>query len=138
MLCVPPGWRQGTSVPGGASPHRLAIPSEGRQVSGGTLLGFTLFSMGWLFFLAGAAVNFAAWRRARRAPAGTRYGGVALLPGLIGSVTAFFSVGTLLKAGWHVPWPWLWVLLPLFLDAGCVARLARTLLGLGSRPRGRA
>jgi len=125
-------------VPVGASPRRLAVASEGRQVTGGTLLGLTLFSMGWLFFLAGAAVNFAAWRRARRAPAGTRYGGVALLPGLIGSVTAFFSVGTLLKAGWHVPWPWLWILLPLFVDAGCIARLFRALLGLAGRSRGRA
>ena len=107
-------------------------------MTGGTLLGLTLFSMGWLFFLAGAAVNFAAWRRARKAPPGTRYGGLPLLPGLIGSVTSFFSVGTLLKAGWHVPWPWLWILLPLFLDAGCVGRLVFALLGLGSRPRGRA
>jgi hypothetical protein len=102
-------------------------------MTGGTLLGLTLFSMGWLFFLAGAAVNFAAWRRFRKAPAGARFGGIPLLAGLTGSVAAFFSVGALLKGGWHIPWPWLWILLPLFLDLGCLGRFALALLGLGRR-----
>jgi len=107
-------------------------------MTGGTLLGLTLFSMGWLFFLVGAGVNFTAWRRYRKAPAGTRYGGIPLLPGMIGSVAAFFSVGALLKGGWHLPWPWLWILLPLFLDLGCLGRYVLALLGLGGRPRGQA
>ncbi|MDA8109579.1 MAG: hypothetical protein M0015_13240 [Betaproteobacteria bacterium] len=105
-------------------------------MTGGTLLGLTLFSMGWLFFLAGAAVNFAAWRRWRKAPAGARFGGLPLLPGVIGSVTVFFSVGTLLAAGWRVPWPWLWILLPLVLDAGCLGRFVLAALGPGGRGRG--
>lgn len=105
-------------------------------MTGWTLLGLTLLSMGWLFFLAGTAVNFAAWRRLRKAPSGTRFGGLVLLPGLIGSVTVFFSVGSLLVSGWHVPWPWLWILLPLFLDVGCLGRFVLAALGLGGRRRG--
>lgn len=107
-------------------------------MTGGTLLGLTLFSMGWLFFLVGTGVNFAAWRRYRKGPAGTRYGGIPLLSGLTGSVTAFFSVGALLKGGWHIPWPWLWILLPLVLDVGCLGRYLLALLGLGRRRRDQA
>ena len=88
--------------------------------------------------LVGAGGSFHAWRRCRTALAGTRYGGIPLLPGLIGSVAAFFSVGALLKGGWHVEWPWLWILLPLFLDGGCLGRYLLALLGIGGRPRGHA
>ena len=104
-------------------------------MTGWTLLGLTLLSMGWLFFAFGATLNFSAWRRARKAASGTRYGGVPLLPGVVGSLAAFFSVGWALKAGAHVPWPWLWILLPLFLDVGCLGRLVLALLGLRGRPR---
>jgi hypothetical protein len=44
--------------------------------------------------------------------------GIPILPGLVGSVAAFFSVGAL-----NAPWPWLWILLPLFLDPYCVPGL---------------
>ena len=98
------------------------------------MLGLALFSMGWLFFLAGAALNFSAWLRWRKAPPRTRFGGVPLLPGMIGSVTVFFTVGMLLAAGHHVPWPWLWILLPFVLDVGCLGRFLLGLLGLGARP----
>ena len=72
-------------------------------MSGGALLGLILISMAWLFFLAGVAINFQALRRSTR--------GVPVLPGVVGSVAAFFSVAAL-----NAPWPWLWILLPLFLD----------------------
>lgn len=104
-------------------------------MTGWMLLGLTLLSMGWLFFAFGAALNFAAWRRARRAAPGERFRGVPLLPGVVGSLAAFFSVGWALKSGARVPWPWLWILLPLFLDVGCLGRFVLALLGLRRRPR---
>ena len=79
-------------------------------MTGGALLGLILISMAWLFFLAGLAINYQALLRSRR--------GVPVLPGLVGSLAAFFSVGAL-----NAPWPWLWILLPLFLDPYCVPGL---------------
>jgi hypothetical protein len=79
------------------------------------LLALVLVSMGWLFFLAGLAINY------RVRP------GIPLLPGLIGSVTVFFSLPPLIQRGVDVPWPWLWILLPLVLDPGCVPGLLRRL-----------
>ena len=84
-------------------------------MTGGALLGLILISMAWLFFLAGLAINYQALRRSRR--------GIPMLPGAVGSVAAFFSVGAL-----NAPWPWLWVLLPLFLDPYCVPGLLLALL----------
>ena len=78
-------------------------------------LALVLISMGWLFFLAGLAIN---WRSRHRIP---------LLPGLVGSVTVFFSIPPLIQRGVDVPWPWLWILLPLVLDPGCVPGLLRRL-----------
>ena len=84
-------------------------------MTGGALLGLILISMGWLFFLAGLAVNC----RSRT--------GIPLLPGLVGSATVFFSIPPLIQRGVDIPWPWLWILLPLVLDPGCVPRLLRRL-----------
>ena len=75
-------------------------------MSGGDYLELVLISMGWLFFLAGLAL------------------GLRFLPGAAGSVAAFFSVPALARHGIEVPWPWLWILLPLALDP--LAFLART------------
>ncbi|HET7671089.1 MAG TPA: hypothetical protein VFK84_11825 [Burkholderiales bacterium] len=63
--------------------------------------------MAWLFFLAGLAINYQALRRSAR--------GMPILPGVVGSLAAFFSVQAL-----DAPWPWLWILLPLFIDPYCV------------------
>ena len=46
---------------------------------------------------------------------------------LYGSVTVFFSLPPLIQRGVEVPWPWLWILLPLVLDPGCVPGLFRRL-----------
>jgi hypothetical protein len=70
--------------------------------------------MGWLFFLVGLAFNYHALRRSVR--------GIPLLPGLVGSITAFFSIPSL-----GVPWPWLWILLPLVLDPYCALGVLRLL-----------
>jgi hypothetical protein len=66
--------------------------------------------MGWLFFVLGAAINLQALRKSRKA--------LPVLPGLAGSLAAFFTVAML-----QAPWPWLWILMPLFLDVDCVPRL---------------
>jgi hypothetical protein len=90
-------------------------------MTGGSLVGLTLLSMAWLFFAGGAVMNFSLLRRAAKAPAGARRpSGIPLLPGLIGSLAAFFTVPALARYGVDVPWPWLWILLPLFLDVYCV------------------
>ena len=85
-------------------------------MTGVSLLALILISMGWLFCLAGLAINYR-----------TKGRGIPLLPGLVGSVTVFFSIPPLIQRGVDVPWPWLWILLPLVLDPGCVPGLLRRL-----------
>ena len=67
-------------------------------MSGLELLQLILVSMGWFAFVAGLAL------------------GLRLLPGIVGSVAAFFTVPLLARHGVEVPWPWLWILLPLVVD----------------------
>ena len=81
-------------------------------MSGTGLLALILLSMGWLFFLGGLVLNY------RGRP------GIPLLPGVVGSVTVFFSLPALAV---DVPWPWLWILLPLLMDPLCVPGLLRRL-----------
>ena len=76
-------------------------------VTGSALLGLILLSMGWLFFVLGAFVNLQALRRRRR--------GIPVLPGVAGSVAAFFTVALM-----DAPWPWLWMVMPLLLDVQCL------------------
>jgi hypothetical protein len=85
------------------------------------LLGLILLSMGWLFFLGGVAINYQARRRSL--PQSRR--GIPFLPGVVGSLTVFFSIPALAKLGVEVPWPWLWILLPLAIDPFCAAGLLR-------------
>ena len=73
-------------------------------MTGTSYLQLILVSMGWFAFLAGLAL------------------GLRLLPGIVGSVAAFFTVPLLARHGVEVPWPWLWILLPLLVDP-LVARL---------------
>ncbi len=81
-------------------------------------MGLVLLSMAWLFFVLGLAINY-----------GLLHPKVSLgfLPGVIGSLAAFFSIPALARYGVEVPWPWLWIALPLVLDPGAlgafVARL---------------
>ena len=67
-------------------------------MSGLAYLELVLVSMGWFAFLAGLAL------------------GLRLLPGIVGSLAAFFTVPLLARHGVEVPWPWLWILLPLVVD----------------------
>ena len=79
-------------------------------MSGSALLGLIAVSMAWLFFVWGAVINLQALRTGRDA--------IPVLPGIAGSLAAFFTVAWL-----QPPWPWLWIVAPLLLDAGCALRL---------------
>ena len=85
-------------------------------MSGGALLGLIVVSMAWLFFVMGSVMNLQALRKGGR--------GIPVLPGVAGSIASFFTVAWL-----QAPWPWLWILLPLLLDPGCVPRLVFALGG---------
>lgn len=106
-------------------------------MTGFSLLGLVLLSMAWLFFIGGAALNFQAWRTARRARRGsaTPAGGIPFLPGVVGSLASFFTVGWALTRGYALHWPWLWIALPLVLDVYCAGGLLLALLGLARRAR---
>ena len=68
-------------------------------MTGLQLLGLILVSMGWFAFLGGLGL------------------GLRLLPGIVGSLTVFFTLPLLARHGITVPWPWFWILLPLVIDA---------------------
>lgn len=94
-------------------------------MSGGALLGLVLLSMAWLFFLAGTLLNVAALVRSFRARKPPSLP-IPLLPGVAGSLAAFFSIPAVTRYGIEPAWPWFWVLLPLLIDAlGTLAALAR-------------
>ena len=90
-------------------------------MTGGGLLALILLSMGWLFFLGGLAANVQAVRRFQTRGVAPR--GLGLLPGVVGSVTMFFSVPWLARLGMDLPWPWVWILAPLVLDPLCIGGL---------------
>jgi hypothetical protein len=83
-------------------------------MTGSGFLALILLSMGWLFFIAGVLVNYRAVGGARR---------LGPLPGVVGSLTVFFSIAALAARGIELPWPWLWILAPLAIDPLCVAGL---------------
>jgi hypothetical protein len=93
-------------------------------MTGGSLVGLTLLSMAWLFFAGGAVMNFSVLRMARRAKEGEPVpSGIPFIPGVAGSLAAFFTIPALARYGIGTPWPWLWILLPLFLDVYCLGWL---------------
>lgn len=104
-------------------------------MTGFSLLGLVLLSMAWLFFIGGSALNYQAWRTALRARRGSAApaGGIPFLPGVVGSLASFFTVGWALKHGYALHWPWLWIALPLVLDVYCAGGLLLALLGLARR-----
>jgi len=90
-------------------------------MTGGSLVGLILLSMAWLFFAGGAVTNFSVLRVAMKAkPGDTVPSGIPLIPGVAGSLAVFFTLPALAAYGIEVVWPWLWILLPLFLDVYCL------------------
>ena len=93
-------------------------------MTGEAFFGLGLLSMGWLFFLAGLVANYRALIKAFKSPGGSpRSSGLGPLPGVVGSLTVFWSVAALLKSGVPIAWPWLWILLPLVIDPYCAGGL---------------
>lgn len=100
-------------------------------MSAGYLFGLIVLSMAWLLSILLLGANFVAWRAAWRARPGVRTpSGIPLLPGIVGSVTVFFTL-PLLKAhaDVDVPWPFVWILLPFFLDLYGVGGILLSWLG---------
>jgi len=98
-------------------------------MTGGGLLELILLSMAWLFFLGGLAANYQVLRRSLRAKAGEAVpSGLGFVPGVVGSLTVFFTIPALAKYGVDVPWPWLWILLPLLVDPYCLGGLVLLLV----------
>lgn len=98
-------------------------------MTGGALIGLILLSMAWLFFLFGLLTNYQALRRSLKAKAGERMpSSLGFVPGVAGSVTVFFSIPALASYGVELPWPWLWILLPLVIDPYCLGGLVLMLL----------
>ena len=85
--------------------------------------------MAWLFFLAGLVANYQALRRSLKTAAGERVpSNLGFAPGVVGSIAVFFTIPAVAKYGWEVPWPWLWIALPLFVDPYCVPGIVLLLL----------
>ena len=107
----------------------LAATRQARRMTGGGLLELILLSMAWLFFLGGLAANYQVLRRSLRAKAGEAVpSGLGFVPGVVGSLTVFFTIPALAKYGVDVPWPWLWILLPLLVDPYCLGGLVLLLV----------
>ncbi len=90
-------------------------------MTGAGMVGLMLFSMAWLFYVLGVAMNAYSWWRAQRVKEGERVpSGVLFFFGIFGAFIAYFSINVLEgRYGVEVSWPWFWILLPLFLDMYC-------------------
>ena len=98
-------------------------------MTGVGLLELVLLSMGWLFFLGGLIAHYQILRQSMRAKPDERLpSNMGFVPGVVGSVTVFFCLPALAKYGVDVPWPWLWILLPLVIDPYCLGGLVLLLL----------
>jgi hypothetical protein len=98
-------------------------------MSGGELLELILVSMGWLFFVAGLAANYHVLRKSLRAKAGEPLPpNMGFIPGVVGSITVFFTLPALARYGVNVPWPWFWIVLPLLVDPYCLGGLVLLLV----------
>ena len=85
--------------------------------------------MAWLFFIAGLVVNWTALRARLKAGDGDPLpSSLGFVPGVVGSLTVFFTIPALVRFGVEIPWPWLWILLPLFADPYCMGSVLLMLL----------
>jgi hypothetical protein len=104
--------------------------SQALGVTGGELLGLILLSMAWLFFLFGLVAHYQILRLSMKAKEGERVpSNMGFIPGVVGSLAVFFTIPALAKYGFEVPWPWVWILLPLVLDPYCLGGLLLGVFG---------
>ncbi len=91
------------------------------SVTGSGFLGLVLLSMAWLFFLYGLVLHWLLLWRSLRARAGEYVpSSLGFVPGLAGSLAVLFTIPQVAKYGVTVPWPWLWIVLPLVVDPYCL------------------
>ncbi len=104
-------------------------------MTGGGLLGLVLLSMAWLFFLGGLAANYQVLRLSLKAKEGERVpSSLGFIPGVAGSIAVFFTIPALARYGLDIPWPWLWILLPLVIDPYCLGGFLFMALGRWKGP----
>ena len=73
--------------------------------------------------------NYQVLRKSLKAKPGAPIpSGLGFIPGVVGSITVFFSIPALAKYSIEVPWPWLWIVLPLVVDPYCVGGLVLLLV----------
>ncbi len=90
-------------------------------MTGWGLVGIILLSMAWLFFVYGLGLHYALLRRALQAKPGEYVpSSLGFVPGVVGSAAALFTIAALAQYGIEVPWPWLWIVLPLVIDPYCL------------------
>lgn len=89
----------------------------------------------WLFVGAGIWMNLSSWWIGLHAKEGERVpSGVLFVFGILGAFLAYITVGLITKyLDVSVPWPWLWVALPLFLDVYCLGGFVLMLFGFARR-----
>jgi hypothetical protein len=46
----------------------------------------------------------------------------------VGSLTVFFTIPALARYGVELPWPWVWIVLPLVIDPYCLGGLLLLLI----------
>jgi hypothetical protein len=99
-------------------------------MTGGGLLELILLSMAWLFFIGGVAANWHVLRRQLKRKSADEQvpSGLGFVPGVAGSLTVFFTIPALARYGAEVPWPWLWIVLPLLIDPYCLGGFLLLLL----------
>ncbi len=85
-------------------------------MTGGGLLELILLSMAWLFFVGGIAANWHVLRRQLKRKSADQ------------QVPSGHTIPALAKYGAEVPWPWLWIVLPLVIDPYCLGGFLLLLL----------
>jgi hypothetical protein len=95
------------------------------------MLGIGFLLLLWLLVFGGMAMNLKSWWMGLHAREGERVpSGVLFIFGLLGAFLAYVSIGLVRKTfQLDIPWPWLWVMLPLFLDVYCLGGFVLALFG---------
>lgn len=104
-------------------------------MSGSQILLIVVLPILWLFVGGGIAMNLRSWWIGLHATKGEKVpSGVLFVFGVLGAFLAYATVVWTEKYfNVSVPWPWLWVVLPLFLDVYCVGGFVLALLGFARK-----
>jgi hypothetical protein len=99
-------------------------------------LALAVLAFFWIVALGMLGVNAHVWWLARHAKAGERVpSAFPLVAGGLCAFIAFVSLPLAHRLGIDVPWPWLWIALPLLLDMQGIGGLIAALLGFARHAR---